>query len=174
MNNDQQYENSNVPAWLSQLVNEEINAESSGIISVPNEQSELELLDISSIELMEQLKNELEYLIATFNQERAMNQPEKAIKFFKIANTVNDFMIYRKSLKMIFSRRAVDLLTIQINRGQMNSIDLNQTVPEDNYWEINARVGRFNQVEWFHLDEKMLLPHLVQYLLTIFIRSSMA
>jgi hypothetical protein len=175
MNNDQFYDNSShVPVWLSQLIREEVHADSTGIINVPNEQTELELLDTSSIELMEILKNELEFLINTFNQERAVNHPEKAIKFFKIANTVNDFMIYRKSLKMIFTRRAVDLITIQINRGQLNSIDLNQTVPENNYWELNAKVGRFNQVEWFHFDEKFQVQYLVPYLLTIFIRSSMA
>ncbi len=174
MNNDQFYENSTVPAWLSQLISEELHAESSGIINVPSEQTELELLDMSSIELMEHIKIELEFLINTFNQERATNQPEKAIKFFKIANTVNDFMIYRKSLKMIFTRRAVDLITIQINRGQLNSIDLNQTVPENSYWELNAKLGRFNQVDWFHMDEKVQILHLVQYLLTTFIRSSMA
>jgi hypothetical protein len=161
------------PAWLSQLVSEEINAESSGIINIPTEQSELELLDRSSIHLMDLLKNELEFLITVFNQERAQNYPEKAIKFFKIANTVNDFMIYRKSLKMIFSRRAVDLITIQINRGQINAIDLNQNTPHNNYWEINAKVGVFSQVEWFYLDEKINLDNLVQYLMTVFIRSSM-
>lgn len=172
MNNDQ-YEQSHTPAWLSQLVAEELNAEASGIINVTSEQSELALLDLSSIEQMQILKNELELLITLFNQERAQNYPEKSIKFFKIANTVNDFMIYRKSLKMIFSRRAVDLITIQINRGQLNSIDLHQTTQDNNYWEINARVGRFSQVEWFYLDEKINLATLVQYLLTAFIRSSM-
>lgn len=174
MNNEHYSNNSHSPVWLSQLVHEELQAESSGIINVPSEQSELALLDASSIEFMQTLKNELESLITIFNQERAINQPEKSIKFFKIANTVNDFMIYRKSLKMIFSRRAVDLITIQINRGQINVIDLNPNTPENNYWEINARVGSFSQVEWHYLDETVKLENLVQYLLTTFIRSSMA
>ncbi len=174
MNNDnEQFDQIQSPAWLSQLVAEEINAEASGIINVATEQNELELLDRSSIQLMEELKNELEYLITLFNHERARNYPDKAIKFFKIANTVNDFMIYRKSLKMIFSRRAVDLITIQINRGQINSIDLTQSTPNNNYWEINARVGAFTQVEWFYQDEKINAANLVQYLMTTFIRSSM-
>lgn len=171
--NNEQFDTQQSPIWLSQLVAEEINAETSGIINVTTEQGELELLDRSSIELMQVLKNELEYLITVFNQERAQNYPDKAIKFFKIANTVNDFMIYRKSLKMIFSRRAVDLITIQINRGQINAIDLNQTTLNNNYWELNARVGSFTQVEWYYQDEKINLENLVQYLMTTFIRASM-
>lgn len=166
----------NAPAWLSALISEEVGADSTGVISIPTEDAELELLDKSSIEFMECLKYELENLIIIFNKERAINQPDKTIKFFKIANTVNDFMIFRKSLKMIFTRRAVDLITIQLNRGNINLMDLSQQtqISENSQWEIHARIGDFSQVEWIYRNQTFQLKDLVQYLLTLFIRSSMA
>lgn len=176
MNSHMQNEH-DAPAWLSALVSEELTAESSGIISVPTEDAELELLDRSSIEFMDKIKTELENLVHLFNAERAtINQPDKSIKFFKIANTVNDFMIYRKSLKMIFTRRAVDLISIQISRGQLNLIDLgqNNNISENSYWELKAQIGGFSQVEWLYRDEPFHLSNLIQYLLTHFVRSSIA
>lgn len=164
------------PAWLSALISEEVGAESNGIISIPSEDIELELLDKSSIEFMDSIRVELEKLILIFNKERAANQADRSIKFFKIANTVNDFMIYRKSLKMIFTRRAVDLISIQINRGNINIMDLSQheNIPENSHWEIQARIGEFSQVEWLYRNQPFKLNDLVQFLLTLFVRSSMA
>ena len=100
MNNDYSVSNQIIPpAWLSQLVDEELHADATGIIHIPSDVYNLELLDRSSIEFMNALKLELDTLISLFNLERAKDHPEKAIKVFKIANTVNDFMLYRRSLK---------------------------------------------------------------------------
>src|SRR5690606_2919559 len=86
--------------WIENLALEELNMEDSGVIHFNEHLSPVRALEEASIELMEKLKEKFEIYITKFNEYRGNKNPSSAIKTFKISNTINDFMLFRNSLKL--------------------------------------------------------------------------
>jgi len=102
------------------------------------------LLEESSIDLMESLKEKFEIYATKFNQYRANKDNSKLIKIFKISNTVNDFMLYRNTLKLVVARRSPDVITIGFlsNSGGLFAARLNfETQASSQLHEIKAHVS---------------------------------
>jgi hypothetical protein len=150
--------------WVEQLAEQEIDADMTGIVHLPNEDDQLRLLDGSSIELMEMLRNEFEVAVSFFNEHMGKNFPQKQIKTFKIANTVNDFMLFRQSIKLVVSRKAVDLISVSLIKNAGDNKDF--------YVELVARFGAFQEINWWYQDQKIQLSPVVQFLVTKFIKES--
>lgn len=164
------------PLWIQNLINEELEAETTGIVHVPSEEDRIQLLDRTSIEKMEDLREQFEFSVNMFNGARAADKPQKAIKLFKIANTVNDFMLYRNSLKLIFARKAVDVITISFFSNQSGFYPTATSYfepPKEYHHELVASLGPFHQVTWTYQNEAIDVESLSRYLFTEFVRNSM-
>jgi hypothetical protein len=79
--------------WIEELAIEEINMEESGVVQFNNHLNPLHLLEESSLNFMESLRDRFEIYLTKFNQLRSKKDNTNSIKIFKISNTVNDFMI---------------------------------------------------------------------------------
>lgn len=161
--------------WIENLALEEINMEKSGIVSFNDHLNPIYQLEESSIDFMNQLRDLFEIYVHKFNEYRG-GENGNAIKIFKIANTVNDFMLYRNSLRLIFARRADDLISIGFlsNGKEIFSARTHegQSHGEATTHEIRAHIGPFNKITWKFANEEVEVDALAKHYLAEFIKLS--
>jgi hypothetical protein len=166
-------------SWIESLALEEINMEESGFINFHEAASPARLLEEASVQFMERLKDRFEFYVALFNQQRVNRDQGRAIKTFRISNTVNDFMLFRNALKLIVARRSPDVVSIGFlsHNGGLFS----PRVPGTEHMgmatntpinEIKAHVGPFNHITWRHHGEPVEVEAIVRFHLAEFIRHS--
>ena len=161
--------------WIENLALEEINMEESGIVNINEHLNPTRLLEESSIDLMESLRERFEIYLTKFNQYRGERGNSSLIKIFKISNTINDFMLYRNSLKLVVARRSADVISIGFlsNAGGLFAARLNfEGQSTQKLHEIKASVGPFNEIRWKFQGENIEIDSLVKHYLTEFIRHS--
>jgi hypothetical protein len=162
-------------SWIENLALEEVNMEESGIIRFNDHLNTQQLLEESSLNFVNKLKDRFEFYVALFNQYRSHRDNTRAIKVFRISNTVNDFMLFRNSLKLIVARRAPDVISIGFlsNNGGLFSARLaNETQSVHAIHEIKAHVGPFNTITWRFQGETVEVEALVKYYLSEFVKNS--
>ena len=169
-----QYQETN-SLWVENLALEEINMDESGVINFSEHLTPQKLLEESSINFMEKLRERIEIYVAKFNEYRSRGDQAPLIKVFKISNTVNDFMVYRNSLKLVVARRSSDLISIGFlsNTGGVFAARLNfETESKEKMHFIKASVGPFNRITWNFQNEPLDMEALVRHYLTEFVRHS--
>lgn len=159
--------------WIENLALEELRMEESGVINFNDHLNPSFFLEESSINLMDDIRQEVDFYVTKFNDYRD-NQGSQ-IKLFKISNTVNDFMLFRSSLRLVFARKNINLITVGFlsSTGQIFGPRINeQSSVTDAPHEIKARVGAYNKIVWEFMGEEIDTKALVRHYLTEFIRSS--
>lgn len=160
-------------SWIESLALEEIKMEESGVVHLNEHLTPAAFLEESSIRFLDRIRDRVELYATKFNDYRGQNS---VIKIFKISNTVNDFMLFRSGLRIIFARKSNDLITIAFigNNKEMFSPRLNMNSGESagNAHEIRAHVGPFNNITWRFSGEVVNVDALVRHYLTEFIRLS--
>ena len=160
--------------WIEELAIEELNMEESGIVNFNDHIDPIYYLEDSSINFMNNLRDKFEYFLTNFNELRGNSQNEAKIKIFKISNTVNDFMLFRNSLRLIVTRKANDLISIGLlaNSGEILPARIDHSENQHTIHEIKAHVGPFNTITWRFMGEIIEINSLVRHYLTEFIRKS--
>lgn len=149
--------------------------EESGIIRFNDHLNTQQLLEESSLNFVNKLKDRFEFYLALFNQYRTNKDATRAIKIFRISNTVNDFILFRNSLKLIVARRSPDVISIGFlsnNGGLFTARTTSENQSIHAIHEIKAHVGPFNTITWRFQDEPVEVESLVKYYLTEFIKNS--
>lgn len=160
--------------WIENLALQELNMEESGVIHFNEHLNPNVALEESSIELMDRLRELFDIYVTKFNEFRGNNLSTSAIKIFKISNTVNDFMLFRNSLKLVVARRSVDCISIGF-LSNANGVFAARTTGfsiDSKIHEIKAHVGPFNNIKWQFQGETVELEALVKHYLTEFIKHS--
>jgi hypothetical protein len=163
------------PSWVENLALEEIRMEESGVVHFNEHLNPQAYLEESSIEFLEAIKDRMEMYVNRFNDFRSTQNAGPIIKMFKISNTINDFMLYRNSLRLVFSRKTNDLLQIGFlsNSGALYSARTTQALPASGGpHEIRAHVGPFQNISWRFNGEIVEIDSLCRHYLTEFIRQS--
>jgi hypothetical protein len=161
--------------WIEGLALEELKMEDSGIVSLDQHLSPIYHLEESSIQIMNRLKDRFEFYIQRFNEYRGKVGSSSQIRIFKISNTVNDFMLFRNSLKLVLARKSCDVISVGFlsNAGGLFSARLSPEIPATNTaHEIKAHVGPFNKVTWRFMGEVVDEDALVRHYITEFIKHS--
>lgn len=161
--------------WIENLAIEEINMDETGIIDLDSHLDPRLFLEEASVELMNDIRERFEIYVEKFNEFRGL-ESHATIKIFKISNTINDFMLFRNSLRLIFSRRTDDVIQI---RFMASGKDLyraragkGESTFSENIHEIKAHIGPFNNISWLFNGEKIELDPLVRHYLSEFIKNS--
>jgi hypothetical protein len=163
--------------WIENLALEELHMEESGFINF-NPYSNIEkIIEESSMNFMNQLKDRFDFYVSLFNQHRLNRDQGRAIKTFRISNTINDFMLFRNSLKLIVARKNFDVISIGFlsQSGNLFSPRLSQNenpMPQTQMFEIKAHVGAFNKISWQYQGDEVEIESLVKFYLSDFIRFS--
>lgn len=160
--------------WIENLALDEINMEESGVINFTEHLNPSRILEEASIDFMEDLKELFEIYVTKFNEFRGERDNTRSIKMFKISNTVNDFMLYRNSLKLVVARRSDDVITIGFlsNSGGAFAARIGYDEGAKAIHEIKAHVGPFNNINWKFQGENVQKESLVKHYLTEFIKHS--
>lgn len=161
--------------WIEQLALEELNMDETGVVHMDDHLNPEHLLEEDSIRFMDQLRERVDIFVNKFNEYRG-GQAGAQIKTFKISNTVNDFMLFRNSLRLIFARKANDVISVGFlaNGKDLFSARLSQN---ESYGgpaphEIRAHLGPFYKITWRFQGEEVDLDALVKHYLCEFIRNS--
>ncbi len=162
--------------WIENLALDELNMEESGVVDLHDHLNPVHLLEESSIEFMDKLRDRFELYVSKFNEYRGGKASNSQIKIFKISNTVNDFMLFRNSLRLIFARKTNDLITIGFlsNGKDLFSARLRPDDPmgQGNLHEISAHLGPFNKITWKFHGEEVEIDALVRHYISEFIKQS--
>jgi hypothetical protein len=162
-------------SWIENLALEEVNMEESGIIRFNDHLHTQQLVEESSLNFVNKLKDRFEFYVSLFNQHRSSRDSSRAIKIFRVSNTINDFILFRNSLKLIVARRAPDVVSIGFlsNNGGLFSARLaTETQSVHAIHEIKAHVGPFNTISWRFQSEPVEVEALVKYYMTEFVKNS--
>ncbi len=161
--------------WIENLAIDEINMNESGVIDLHDHLNPIHFLEESSINFMDSLRDQIELYVGKFNSFRG-NQASSHIKIFKISNTVNDFMLFRNSLRLIFARKSNDLITIGfISNGKellAPRLNMNDNLGPTGMHEIRAHLGPFHDITWKFQGESFDNSIMVKHYLTEFIKQS--
>jgi hypothetical protein len=162
--------------WVESLALDEINMDESGIVNINGHLNPTLLLEEASIQLMNDLRDRAEAYLTKFNEYRGRNNSSAAIKFFKISNTVNDFMLFRNSLRLIFARKSNDLISIGFLANGKDiygaRLSFNDQFGSATIHEIRAHLGAFNKITWRFNNEPVDFDALIRHYLTEFIINS--
>jgi hypothetical protein len=161
--------------WIQNLAVDEKNMEQSGVVNFNDHLNPSYHLEESSIELMEILREKFDQALNEFNAFRGTEDKSKMIKVYKISNTVNDFMLFRNSLKLVVARKSHDIISVGFlsNSGGLFSARLNNHEPSINKaHELRAHIGPFNEITWRFQGDLVDLDILVRHYLTEFIKHS--
>ena len=113
---------------------------------------------------------------ADANNRRPFIVCESLVKIFKISNTINDFMLFRNSMRLIFSRKANDLITIGFLSSGNDLLSPRLTAEQNagtgNAHEIRAHVGAFNKISWHFQGEPVDVDTMVKHYVAEFLRQS--
>ncbi len=171
----QNYTNQISTSWIEHLALEEINMEESQVISLNDHLNPSILLEESSINFVDALRDRFEFYVSKFNEYRGNGQNGGQIRTFKISGTVNDFMLFRNSLRLIVARKANDLITIGFlsSEGGLYSARLSgHHQPSNAPHEIKAHLGPFNKITWRFMGEEVEIDAMIKHYLSEFIRKS--
>lgn len=162
--------------WIESLALEEINMEESGIVNITGHLSPELMLEEASIKFMNEIKDKFEVYVSTFNRYRTQINAQSSIKMFKISNTVNDFMLFRNSLRLVFARKANDCISIGfIANGKdifAARLSINDRHATQSIHELRAHIGAFGKITWRFNNELVDVDALVRHYLTEFIVNS--
>jgi hypothetical protein len=163
-------------SWIEQLAIEEINMDESGIVHINDHLNPAAFLEESSIRFMDMVRDRFELYSARFNEYRGGAARGAQIKIFKISNTVNDFMLFRNSLRLVITRKANDLITISF-LGQGKDYYSPRAGAEDSFGattahEIRAHIGAFNKITWRFQGEPVDIEAMTKHYISEFIRNS--
>lgn len=161
--------------WIENLALDELNMDESGVINFNEHLDPNILLEESSIDIMNELRDIFEVYATKFNEFRGGSNPSTKIKIFKISNTVNDFMLFRNGLKLIIARKSIDKISVGFlsTSGGLFSARLNTETPAMNdAHEVNAHIGPFNKITWRYMGEEVDLEIMARHYMTEFVRHS--
>ena len=160
--------------WIENLAMEEINMEESGVVNFNEHLQANSLLEQSSISFMNKLRDSFDVYVGKFNEFRG--REGQKIKTFKISNTVNDFMLFRNSLRLIIARKGHDVISVGFLSGGKEVFSA-RTMEEKGITtkrthDIQAHIGPFHTISWHFNGESVEVDSLVRYYLSEFIRNS--
>lgn len=160
-------------SWIEQLALDEINMEETGVVHFQKTDPE-KILEEASVKLMAEIKDLFELYVHKFNEYRSQYGSEHNIRIFKISDTVNDFMLFRNSLKLIVARRSADVISIGFlsNSGGLRAARLGTETLEQKIHDIRGHLGPFGHITWKFQGNDVHFPSLVRHYMTEFAQLS--
>jgi len=163
-------------AWIENLALDEINMDESGIVNINGHLNPELLLEESSIAFMNNLRDLFEAYVQRFNQYRGKSNSPYSLKLLKISGSVNDFMLFRNSIRLIIARKSFDVISIGFLANGKDvygaRLSFNDQFGSTNIHEIRAHLGPFNKITWRFNNEPVDLDALVRFYLTEFVVNS--
>jgi len=160
--------------WITNLSRTEEEVDRTGMISFDAVNSPEKILKNSTLELMLELKNKIIKVASVFNSAKA--GASSPIKVYGITQTEADFMIFRNTLKLIFSVQRYGTIKVSFNSHTGGFFTSPNVVPSVNAEHtgdiIQAQLGPFEETVWTYQGRKISIDQMIRFYMTKFIQSS--
>ncbi len=183
-------------SWVHELAKNEVRPEEANIFNRVNQFDPRQLIEESTIEFLEELRDLFTMNIKVFNNYSENNTKFSEIKIYGISQTPADFMLFRNNTKLVFSNSAHGIISAVFSQhsGAQNdsargtSKDLSSASsggaltgssvlrdsygPGKNQQDIMAEVGPFLDIRWAFQGESVRPERLVKFYFIEFIKAS--
>lgn len=158
-------------SWILELAQIEDNIERTGVINYDDVNTPERFLQKANFDLLVYLRLEVISLISVFNKNKS--QASSSIKVYRINNTDADFMVFRNSLKLVFSSQRPGVIQISFNVSSANIYTNLNISSKDKVGDvIQAQLGPFNEAIWTFQGVKINVFQMLKFYLTKFIQNS--
>lgn len=158
-------------SWVIELAQMEDNIERTGVINYDEINTPERFLQKANLELLQKLRLEVLSLVSVFNKNKSSSS--SSIKVYRINNTDSDFMVFRNSLKLVFSSQRPGVVQISFNVSSASIYSNLSISPNDKIGDvIQAQLGPFNEAIWAFQGVKINVFQMLKFYLTKFIQNS--
>jgi len=160
--------------WLCELARSEDEIDRTGVINFDAASSPEKVLKEATVSYLRHLRNYTAKLAGIFNSYKSL--ASSGIKIYSIANTEADFMVFRNSLKLIFSAQRPGVIQISFN-AHTGAFFTSPTITPSGSAEqigdvIHAQLGPFNEAIWTYQGRPVNTREMLRYFLSRFIQNS--
>lgn len=166
-------------SWIHELAKSEINPDANNVLHSLSELDPKALVEESAIEVLHTLRDIFNDYARAFNSYSENGNRYNDVKVYGITNTAADFMVFRNSVKLVFSNNTHGIINISISNHGTNSMFVNgATISNGNSPFTNqskdliAQLGPFLDVSWTYQGEKIELERLAKYYFVEFTKIS--
>lgn len=180
-------------SWVHELAKNEVRPEEANIFNRVNQFDPRQLIEESTIEFLEELRDLFTMNIKVFNNYSENNTKFSEIKIYGISQTPADFMLFRNNTKLVFSNTAHGIISATFSQhsamnpgGQFKELNpassgaalTGSTVlrdshgPGKNQQDIMAEVGPFLDIRWTFQGESVRPERLVKFYFIEFVKAS--
>ena len=164
--------------WVHEIAKNELNPEAANIFNTVNQFDPKQIIEESTIEFLEQLRELFTAYSRVFNGYSDSNGKFSELKLFGITNTPADFMLFRNNVKLVLANSAHGIINAtftQHTRGDL-AVDGAQAgsggETKRQSQDIIAQIGPFLDVSWTYQGERVNPSRLVKYYFVEFVKAS--
>lgn len=158
--------------WVHELAKNELNPEAANIFNTVNQFDPKQIIEESTIEFLEQLRELFTAYTRVFNGYSENNAKFSDMKIFGITNTPADFMLFRNNVKLVFANTAHGIINATFTQHSRADIAAPGTDVRRQSQDIIAQIGPFLDVIWTYQGEKVNPARLVKYYFVEFVKAS--
>lgn len=158
--------------WLEKLAKDELRVESSGEFDLYGSFDQISILKEQTPHFLRELRLITQEMANTFN---AFRGEKNSIKVFQITGTEADFMIFRNSLKLVFSMKKPGEIAINFITVRNGILEENSGKEKSKEGDIlKATIGPFNEAHWYFRDHHVDPRSLMKFYFTEFVKNSLS
>lgn len=165
--------------WVHEIAKNELNPESLNIFNSVNQFDPRQIIEESTIDFLEHLRELFQAYANVFNSYSQNNQKFSELKIYGISNSPANFMLFRNNVKLVFSNSAHGIINATFTTHNRQDVILNggaPSAPETSFQkqahDMIAQLGPFLDVVWTYQGEKINANRLVKYFFIEFIKAS--
>lgn len=164
--------------WVHELAKNELNPEAANIFNTVNQFDPKQIIEESTIDFLEQLRELFTAHARVFNGYSETNSKFSEMKIFGITNTPADFMLFRNNVKLVFANTAHGIINATFTQHMRGDLAVDggtaagQSDTKRQSQDIIAQIGPFLDVIWTYQGEKVNPNRLVKYYFVEFVKAS--
>ena len=158
--------------WVHELAKNELNPEANNIFNAVNQFDPKQIIEESTIEFLEELRELFNVFARAFNSYSESNEKFSDIKIYGITNTPADFMLFRNNVKLVFANTAHGIINATFTQHVREDTSIDPTKANRQSQDILAQMGPFLDVSWTYQGERVNPHRLVKYYLVEFVKAS--
>lgn len=158
--------------WVHELAKNELNPEAANIFNTVNQFDPKQVIEESTIEFLEELRDLFSVYAKAFNGYSEGNNKFSDIKTYGITNTPADFMLFRNNVKLVFGNTAHGIINATFTQHTREDLTIDPSKAQRQSQDIIAQIGPFMDVSWTYQGEKVNPLRLVKYYMVEFVKAS--
>ena len=158
--------------WVHELAKNELNPEAANIFNTVNQFDPKQVIEESTIEFLEELRDLFSVFAKAFNGYSEGNSKFSDIKTYGITNTPADFMLFRNNVKLVFANTAHGIINATFTQHTREDLAIDPSKAQRQSQDIIAQIGPFMDVTWTYQGEKVNPLRLVKYYTVEFVKAS--